>query len=139
MPVVSPPVTRVVTRIDPNGFSTGKQTFDGQEVPQRGAEIWWIVQCEGPLSCEPPVSRLRYPLLSFCTETERVLCSFLSTVSVSAVPNRLVTGGRQIPRCGRVDTRRAGYRDGTFERVPRAGGDGILLVLTFPLLLYLTP
>ena len=39
-----------------NELSAGKQAFDGQEVPQRGAEIWWIVQCEGPLSRESPTS-----------------------------------------------------------------------------------
>ena len=58
MPIVSPRTTRTLIRMGSNLFPTGKQAFDGQEVPQRGAEIWWIIQREGPLSREVFVAPL---------------------------------------------------------------------------------
>jgi len=54
MPIVSNYIIRRLVHVYSNGPSTGKQAFNGQEVPQRGAEIRWIVQCEGPLSRESP-------------------------------------------------------------------------------------
>jgi len=54
-------MVRTLTYMGSNGFFTGKQAVDGQEVPQRGAEIRWIVQCKGPLSRESATSAPRCP------------------------------------------------------------------------------
>ena len=59
MPVVSQPTIRALVHTSSTCVFAGKQTFDSQEVPQRGAEIWWIVQHEGPLSRESPMSSPR--------------------------------------------------------------------------------
>ena len=59
MPIVSPHIHTLV-QMNSNGISTGKQTLDGQEVPQRGAEIRRIVQRKGPVSREPPTSSFRF-------------------------------------------------------------------------------
>jgi len=81
MPIVSPYAIHTLIRIASNGLSTGKQALDGQEVSQRGAEIRWIVQYEGPLSRESPTSRLRCPVFRSVSKLSTRL--FLPLVSIS--------------------------------------------------------
>ena len=114
MPIVSPHIYMSV-HTSPNDLPTGKQAFDRQEVSQRGVEIWRIVQPEGPLSRKSPASYLGFFLPVLKLTLTPCLATFPPAVSVSAVSNRLVTSGRQVPRCGRNGTRRAGYRDGALE------------------------
>lgn len=68
-----------------NRSSTGEQAFDGQEVSQRGAEMRWIIQREGPLSCESPISYLRH-IVPLYLSVNSVFCSFW-TVSARTVPD----------------------------------------------------
>lgn len=63
--------------IDPgsNRSSTGKQTFDGKEVSQRGAEMRWIIQRKGPLSRESSISYQSHPV-PLCIRANSMICPF---------------------------------------------------------------
>lgn len=91
----------------------GEQTLYGQKVPERGIQVWRPIQSPRPLSRESSAIYLAR------ADADRML-----SVSISATSNRLHEEGWQVRRCRWHGARGSRHRHGTFERMPRAAGNG---------------